>query len=141
MAEKIKLWNPQKFDVGIVTPENKLGINIQAGSFALVSEDDIAYLATISDVFRKGILKVEEKNLDVMQGVGIDQQNDPHFISNEEIQKKLSGTTKKIKEWLGTIDEAYILDRVYDIAMGMNLSLDKIKILKEKMPNKEFIND
>lgn len=141
MAEKIKLWNPQKFDVGIITPENKLGINIQAGSFALVSEDDIAYLATISDVFRKGILKVEEKNLDVMQGVGIDQQNDPHFISNEEIQKKLSGTAKKIKEWLGTIDEAYILDRIYDVAMGMNLSLDKIKILKEKMPNKEFIND
>lgn len=34
MAEKIKLLNPQKFDVGIVTLENKVGINIKAGSFA-----------------------------------------------------------------------------------------------------------
>ena len=46
--------------MGIVTLENKIGVNIKAGSFALVTSDDIAYLASISDVFRRGILKVEE---------------------------------------------------------------------------------
>ena len=141
MAEKIKLLNPQKFDVGIVTLENKIGVNIKAGSFALVTSDDIAYLASISDVFRRGILKVEEKNVDVMQEAGIDQQNDPHFITDEEIQKKLSGTVKKMKEWLATIDEGYILDRIYDVAMNMNLSLDKVKALNEKMPEKKFLDE
>lgn len=141
MADKIKLQNPQKFDVGIVTLENKIGVNIKAGSFALVTSDDIAYLASISDVFRRGILKVEEKNVDVMQEAGIDQQNDPHFITDEEIQKKLSGTVKKMKEWLATIDEGYILDRIYDVAMNMNLSLDKVKALNEKMPEKKFLDE
>lgn len=141
MAEKIKLMNPQKFDVGIITQENKIGVNIKAGSFTLVTPDDIAYLASISDVFRRGILKVEEKNIEVMQEAGIDQQNDPNFITDEEIQKKLSGTVKKMKEWLATIEEGYILDRIYDVAMNMNLSLDKVKALNEKMPDRKFLED
>ena len=141
MAEKIKLMNPQKFDVGIITLENKIGVNIKAGSFTLVTPDDIAYLASISDVFRRGILKVEEKNIEVMQEAGIDQANDPNYITDEEIQKKLSGTVKKMKEWLATIEEGYILDRIYDVAMNMNLSLDKVKALNEKMPDRKFLED
>ena len=116
-------------------------MNIKAGSFTLVTPDDIAYLASISDVFRRGILKVEEKNIEVMQEAGIDQQNDPNFITDEEIQKKLSGTVKKMKEWLATIEEGYILDRIYDVAMNMNLSLDKVKALNEKMPDRKFLED
>lgn len=141
MAEKIKLMNPQKFDVGIITLENKIGVNIKAGSFTLVTPDDIAYLASISDVFRRGILKVEEKNIEVMQEAGIDQANDPNYITDEEIQKKLSGTVKKMKEWLATIEEGYIIDRIYDVAMNMNLSLDKVKALNEKMPDRKFLED
>lgn len=141
MADKIKLFNPQKFDVGIFTLENKIGINIKAGSFALVTPDDIAYIASISDVFRRGILRVEEQNTQVMQEIGIDQANDPNFITDEEIQKKLVGTVKKLKEWLATIEEGYILDRVYDVAVGMNLSMDKIKVLSERMPNKKFLDN
>ena len=80
-------------------------------------------------------------NLDALQEVGIDQANDPNFISDEEISKKLSGTNKKLKEWLSNVNEGYILDRIYDVAMGMNLSVDKIKTLKEKMPNKDFIGE
>ena len=61
-------------------------------------------------------------------------------MSNEEIKKKLSGTGKKLREWLATIEEGHTLDRVFDVAVGMNLSVDKIKILKEKMPDKEFLD-
>lgn len=141
MADKIKLLNPQKFDVGIYTLENKIGVNIKAGSFTLVTPDDIAYIASISDVLRKGILRVEEQNVQVMQEAGVDQENDPNFITDEEIQKKLNGTVKKIKEWLATVEEGYILDRIYDVAMNMNLSIDKIKALNEKMPEKKFLDD
>lgn len=141
MADKIKLMNPQKFDVGIVTLDSKVGINIKAGSFALVTPDDIAYLASISDVFRRGILKVEEKNIDVMQQAGIDQENDPNFITDEEIKKKLTGTAKKMKEWLDAVTEGHILDRIYDVAMTMNLNQDKLIILNNKMPGKSFMNE
>ena len=140
MAERIKLLNPQKFDVGIVTFDKPMGINIKAGSFALVTPDDIAFIASVSKVFEKGILRVEEQNTAVMQEIGIDQENDPNFITDEEIQKRLSGTVKKVKDWLNTITEDYILDRVYDVAMGMNLSQDKLKALKERMPDRDFVD-
>lgn len=141
MADIIKLMNPQKFDVGIKKLNDKIGVNIKAGSFAMVTADDIAYLASVSDVFQRGILRVEEKNIEAMQAAGIDQENDPNYITDEEIAKKLGGSAKKIREWLGTVNEGYILDRIYDVAMGMNLSIDKIKALKEKMPDKDFVGD
>lgn len=141
MADTIKLMNPQKFDVGIKRLNDSVGINIRAGSFAMVTEDDIAYLASVSDVFRRGILRVEQKNLEAMQAAGIDQENDPNFITNEEIARELGGTARKIREWLRDVNEGHILDRVYDVAMGMNLSQDKLKALQEKMPDKAFLEN
>ena len=140
MEEKIMLRNPQKFDIGIITLEKPLGVNIKAGSFALVSDSELNYLASISDLLQKGLLVVDDKHKEQMLELGINPDEDVNFVSNEEIQKKLSGTGKKLREWLDTIEEGHTLDRVYDVAMGMNLNVDKIKILKEKMPDKEFLN-
>lgn len=75
-----------------------------------------------------------------MQSVGIDTSADPNFIDDEDIKKKLSATPKKIEEWLNTITEAYVLDRVYDVAKDMNLSVSKIKVLQAKMPDRSFID-
>lgn len=140
MEEKIILRNPQKFDIGIVTLEKPLGVNIRSGSFALVSESELNYLASVSDLLQKGLLQVDEKHKEQMLELGINPDEDVNFISNEEIQKKLSGTVKKLREWLGTIEEGHTLDRVYDVAKDMNLSVDKIKALKEKMPEKDFLD-
>lgn len=140
MEDKIMLRNPQKFDVGIVTLEKPLGVNIKSGSFALVSESELNYLASISDLLQKGILQVDDKHKEQMLELGINPDEDVNFISNEEIKKKLSGTGKKLREWLATIDEGHTLDRIYDVAAEMNLNIDKIKILKEKMPDKDFLD-
>lgn len=139
MDEKILLRNPQKFDVGIVTLEKPLGMNIRAGSFVMVNQNELSYLASTSTLLQDGILTVDEKQIPALQEVGIDPTTDPNFIKDDEIKKKLSGTTKKLREWLATVELGHILDRVYDIAMTMNLSVDKVKVLQEKMPDKEFV--
>ena len=145
MAEEIILRNPQKFDVGVFVSakdeKDGLGVNIPHGSFLPVTENELKYIASRSSLLKRGILRVEEDAGEAMKKVGIDQATDPHFISDTEIQKKLSGSVKKVKEWLATVNEGYILDRIYDIAMNMNLSLDKVKALNEKMPNKSFLDD
>ena len=141
MNDKIVLRNTQKFDVGIMTPDKPLGVNIRPGSFALVTQTELNYIASTCTLLQRGMLRVDDENAEVMQELGIDQATDPHFIKDEEIQKKLSGTVKKVREWLATSDEDYILDRVYDVAMTMNLSMDKIKALKERMPNKDFLDN
>ena len=140
MEEKIVLRNPQKFDIGIVTLEKPLGVNIKAGSFALVNESELNYLASISDLLQKGLLQVDDQHKEQMFELGINPDDDVNFVKDEEIRKKLSGTGKKLKEWLATIEEGHVLDRVYDVAMEMNLNVDKVKILKEKMPDKEFLD-
>ena len=142
MSEKIRLLNKQKFDVGIVLPggnENQRGVNIKAGSFFPVTADELDYIASVSTLIQRGILTVEEKNAAMMENIGIDMKNDPNFITDEEIHKRLSGSAKKIGEWLDTITEDYILDRVYDEAVKMDLGLNKLKVLQEKMPKREFL--
>ena len=149
MAEKLKLVNPQKFDVGIRTQDRPMGMNIKAGSFVLVSEDDINYIATISSILQRGLLRIEntagskdDGAQEIAASIGIDMQNDPLFADEEDIRKHLSSTPKKISEWLDTIVEPFMLDRVYDVAMSMdNLTAPKLKVLKARMPDKDFIGE
>lgn len=149
MAEKLKLVNPQKFDVGIRTQDRPMGMNIKAGSFVLVSEDDINYIATISSILQRGLLRIEntagskdDGAQEIAASIGIDMQNDPLFADEEDIRKHLSSTPKKIGEWLDTIVEPFMLDRIYDVAMSMdNLTAPKLKVLKARMPDKDFIGE
>ncbi len=140
MEEMLVLKNPQKFNVGIVTYDKKEGVNIAPGSFALVTQRELNYLDSTSTLLRRGVLFVEE-NDEAMQKIGIDMATNPNFISDEEIKKKLSGTLKKMKEWLDGVTEGYILDRIYDVAMGMNLNIDKVNVLIKKMPDKKFMDE
>ena len=65
-----------------------------------------------------------------------------HFSDDEDIRKHLASTPKKIGEWLDTITEPFVLDRVYDVAMSMdNLTAPKLKVLKAKMPERDFIGE
>lgn len=149
MADKIKLVNPQKFDVGVRTQDRPMGMNIKAGSFVLVSKDDVSYISSISNVIQRGLLRFENLADDkedtaheMEMSLGIDPENDPHFADDEDIKKHLAMTPKKLGEWLDTITESFVLDRVYDVAMSMeNLTAPKLKVLKNKMPDRDFIGE
>lgn len=142
MADKIRVINPQKFDVGVVTQDKPIGMNIKAGGFIMLTQDDIDYIMSISTLFQRGFLRIEEtKAAEIMESVGIDVNTDPNFIDDEDIRKKLNGTAKNIEKWLNDIHEEYILDRIFDVAKDMNLNMGKIKVLQAKMPSKNFLDD
>lgn len=142
MAEKIRVINPQKFDVGVITQDKPIGMNIKAGGFIMLTQDDIDYIMSISTLFQRGFLRIEEtKAVEIMESVGIDVNTDPNFIDDEDIRKKLNGTAKNIEKWLNDIREEYILDRIFDVAKDMNLNMSKIKVLQAKMPSKNFLDD
>ena len=140
-VKNIRLYNPQKFDVGVKLLDNDRGMNVRAGGFIQISENDVAYINSISSILRRGMLRVEKEKETLMQEIGIEVENDPNFIDDEEIRKKLGMSAKKIEEWLATVTEEYILDRVYDVAMEMNLTMNKIKVLQAAMPKKSFMED
>ena len=142
MAEKIRVINPQKFDVGVITQDKPIGMNIKAGGFIMLTQDDIDYIMSISTLFQRGFLRIDETTAaEIMESVGIDVNTDPNFIDDEDIGKKLNGTAKNIEKWLNDIHEEYILDRIFDVAKDMNLNMSKIKVLQTKMPSKNFLDD
>ena len=141
MNERIRLRNVQKFNVGIITPDKTNGINIAPGAFTIVNQDELDYLMGMSTLLQKGILQVEgEKRDETMEVMGINTENNANFMSDEDIKKKLGMNTNQLKKWLDSTEaEPYVLDRIAEIASGMNLSMNKIQVLKDKIPNFEFI--
>lgn len=138
--ERIRLYNVKRANVGIVTPDKPYGQNIAPGAFAIVNRDELDYLMATCDLLQLGILRVQgESKADVEERLNIDSENDANFMSDEDIKKKLSGNANQLKKWLNAKDIAPdVLDRVGEIAKDMNLSLNKIQVLQEKLPNFEF---
>ena len=119
MSDRIRLRNPQKFNVGIITPDKPYGQNIAPGAFTIVTQDDIDYLMGSSKLLQKGIL---------------------NFMSDEDIRKKLGMNCNALKKWLDTTEaEPYVLQKIAEIASTMNLSMNKVQLLQERVPNFEFI--
>ena len=141
MDERIRLRNPQKFNVGIITIDKPYGLNIAPGAFAIVSKDDVDYLSATCTLLQRGVLRVEgEKKDELNEQMGIETENNANFMSDEDIKKKLSGNANQLKKWLeGGKIEPYVLNKIADIAKEMNLSANKLAVLKEKLPDYEFI--
>ena len=141
MNERIRLRNPQKFNVGIITPDKPYGVNITPGAFCIINQDELDYLMGNSTLLQKGVLQVEgEKQAEVVETLGVNKENNANFMSDEDIKKKLSMNANQLKKWLDTVEaEPYVLNKIAEIASDMNLSMNKIQVLKNKIPNFEFI--
>lgn len=140
MDGKIRVYNNTKHDVGVYLLDlPNIGHNIRPGTFIFMTEADIEYLMATTRLFENGELKPEEKGTEVLLSGGIDVKTNPNFADDDEIKKKLGMSAKKIEEWLNTIDNAPMLDRICDVADAMNLPASKLKVLQAKMPEREFI--
>ena len=140
MSEKIRLRNPQQFDVGIITIDKPYGLNIAPGAFTIVSKDDIDYLMATSTLLQRGILRVEgEQKEEVLEQMGVKEEDNANFMSDEDIKKKLSGNANQLRKWLDGDIEPFVLAKIAEIADGMNLNANKLQVLREKIPNHDFL--
>lgn len=141
MNERIRLRNPQKFNVGIVTPDKPYGQNIAPGGFTIINQDELDYLMGNSKLLKNGVLKVEgEKREETLEVMGIDKENNANFMSDEDIKKKLQMNANQLKKWLNSTEaEPYVLERVAEIAREMNLNANKLQVLQDKIPNFDFL--
>ena len=105
-----------------------------------MEEDEVAQLLSTSSLFQRGILSVEEEHKRLMEEGGVFVEDLPNCVTDDEIAKRLGTSAKKLEEWLKSITEGYVLQRVFDIAKGMNLPASKLRVLQEKMPERDFLN-
>ena len=126
---KYKVFNNNRFNVGIrFENEANREILIKPNSFVLMSEDDILYVDTVSKLFSKGILYVEDEDLMVKMGY---MEKNPNTISEDEIRKILKMPNNKMKEALSKLDAKHAIDKVILVAKESDLPQSKLKIIKE----------
>lgn len=142
MSEMMRLNNPNAFAVGIITPEKPYGINIQPGAFTMVSKDEVDYIMATSTLLSKGVLRLAaEKQKELADMLGVKMEDNANFMSDEDIKKKLSGNANQLRKWLNSDDiNPYVIDKIATIAKGMNLSMNKIQVLQEKLPDFDFFD-
>ena len=140
-----RAYNRCKFDIGVTTPTGRQ-YNIKPGSFALLTLDDIAYIDSIcrkKKLFGSGMLEAVDANgkpLNFDQ-INVVEDTEHKILSDEEITAALKKTVKAVTEWINGIDDPVELHAIYTVATGMDLPVSKLKVLKAKMPNKDWLDE
>lgn len=126
---KVKVINNNRFSVGIdFANEASRQVNIKPNSFALLEEDDILYIDSVSRLISGGTLLVE--NQDTNEKMGYVEKN-PNTISEDEIVAILKMPAKKMKEELEKLTSKHAIDKVIAIAKEQDLQTSKLKVIKE----------
>lgn len=138
MADRVRVRNTTKYDIGLVT-QTGLGYNIKAGLFITMSRDDVEYnMALAPKLFVKPAQLVVEDD-ELSQSVGIDSFKEA-AISDAEIEKVLKGTAAKMKAFVQENKENHhILEALAGKAEKMDLPASKIRVLQEVLPFRDFL--
>lgn len=132
--KRIRVYNPNKFDVGIMLLNGREQ-NVPHGSFVMLTQDDIDYIASLSKVFSKGYLRVEAaEEQEVLENLGINKEEEPNFMDDVDIKKKLALSAAKLGAWLDTIEDKVLLHRIADIAKENDIPASKMKLIAAKVP-------
>jgi len=142
MSDKFRVNNPNDYPVGIITPEKPYGVNIPPHAFTMCTQDEIDYLTATCTMFQNGVLRLaEEKQKELAASMGIEMEDNANFMSDDDIRKKLSGNANQLRKWLESDDiKPYVMDKIATIAKTMNLSMNKILVLQDKLPDYDFLD-
>lgn len=141
--QRYRVFNKCKYDIGVQTL-NGLHMNIRAGSFQMLTANDILYIESIC-VHRKFfsekmLVAVDEtgKELDLNTLGIVKDESTPVHMTDIEISAMLKKTAKQIEAWLENIDDPAELHAIYEVAKKADITSAKMKILHDKMPDKEW---
>lgn len=143
---RYRVKNMCRYDIGVRTV-NGASMLIAAGSFQMMTADDIAYVESICNVnkfFSKRMLipfdvEGNEVSLDTL-GMYVSEETEKH-LDDKAIEAMLKQSAKKIEAWLADIDDPAELDAVVSVAKNMDLPASKLKIITAKLPNNDILDN
>ncbi len=144
--KRLRVYNRCKYDIG-VSLINGASVAIRAGSFQLLTVNDILYIESICANAKffssKMLVAVDDSGKDVafeQLGLYPDDTAEPH-MNDEEIAAMLKQSVKKIEAWIEPISDPAELDAIYLVAKSMDLPASKTKVLSAKMPDKDWLGE
>ena len=145
---KLRVWNLCRYSIG-VTPMagHAHAKNIKPNSFIILTVDDIlfieAHCGRIKMFAQRYLVAKDEEGVEVpLEEMDIVHDDDtPDHLTDAEIEEHLKMSTTKIAAWLDTIEDPAELYNIYKVAVAMDLSASKLKILQDRMPERDMLND
>ena len=125
LDKKVRVTNPNKFLVGLRLMDNREMV-VHPGSFVILDANNISYLNNMCTLFRKGVLIVEDNEIN--EFLGLDKS---YNVSDEEIKDILKKSANIIKIKMEALSEKHILDRFVNIAKDLDLPASKLKVIED----------
>ncbi len=147
--KKFRVFNRCAFDVG-VSLISGLSINIKPNSFAMLSVNDILYIESICQKRKffssKMLVPVDESGKDLsLEDLGgyTDEVSatEQKRHDTDEIILNLKKPYKAFEAWIKKIDDPSELYAIWEVGRSVDLPASKLKILQEKIPNRDLLND
>jgi hypothetical protein len=143
---RYRVKNMCRYDIG-VRLTNGLSIMIAAGSFQMMTADDIAYvesICTVNKFFSQRMLVPYDSNgnevpLDKL-GMYVAEDTTQH-LDDADIIAMLKQSPKKIEAWLADINDPAELGAISAVAKTMDLTASKLKVINAKMPYNDILED
>lgn len=147
MIDRTKVYrveNRCKYDIG-VRLVNGTFRNVEAGSFMPLTVDDIMFIEGLCKkkkyFTQRYLVPVDEYGKDVpMDQLGlVKAKNAVAHLDEAEISAALKQSPAKIEKWLDQFSDPVELDEICEIAKSLDLPMNKVKVLKAKCPNKDWL--
>ena len=144
--KRFRVYNRCNYDIGVQLV-NGLAPNIRAGGFQLLTVNDILYIESLCsrDKFfsSKRLVAVDDNGneLSLSQLGGYQDDTVEQHLSNEEISAMLKKPVKAIEAWLEKVEDSQELHSIFLVAKDMDLPSSKLKLLKAKIPNKDWLGE
>lgn len=129
---RYKVFNNNKFGVGIRLENPVRELSIKAKTYIMMEEDDILYTNSVSKLFEKGVIFVEDQ--DMLEKMGYLEKN-PNAIDEKEIEEILKLSNAKLKKEIVKITEDHAISKVISVIQEgrVDLSQSKIKIIDDAL--------
>ena len=144
--QRFRVFNRCKYDVGVKLI-NGQAPNIKAGSFLPLTVNDILFIESICGEKKffssKMLVPVDDsgRELTLEELGGYPDPNTKRHLSDEEITAALKKPAKAIEAWLNEIEDPEELHAIFEVAKTLDLPSSKLKVLRSKMPHKEWLGE
>ena len=144
---RYRVYNRCNHDIGVYVSNGQMSLNIKAGSFVVLSVNDILYIESISNRRKffsaKMLVPVDENNKDLtLEDLGgFSAEDAPVHLNEDEIRTNLGKTFKGFKAWIDTVDDPVEIHAIWEVGKKMDLPQSKLKVIQAKIPNQDLLAD
>lgn len=141
-----RVENRCNYDIGVTLTTGQAP-NIRRGSFLPLSVNEILFIesnARRRRPFSSGELVAvtdDGKDLTLSELGGYEDTYSTKHYSNDEITANLKKSAKQVAEWLKDIEDPVELHAICEVAKAMDLPSSKLRILKEKCPATDLLEE